>query len=309
MARIKREIEEVRELSRRQDGEAQGDDKEDEAEALSKLLDGLETRGKLPAPAANLQASLATPLPPSSIPPTFDSADSKPAIDAAATYTVSYAPNYSTSHTLALTTSFESRLHAVESALGLPQTLSSAPSPPLLSTLDQMAKKLALLTTMTPAQVDALSRRVRALTAESERLAAAKLAARQSGLSGDSTESEGGEAKSEVDEEAKGEQEARINALYGTLSTIETLSPLLPGVLERLRSLRQVHSGAAEVKQELDEAMRKQQEMEKEIGRWREGLEKVEKAVVEAEKTGGENVKAVEGWVRELEEKVKSLDS
>lgn len=317
VARLRREIEEIKELARREK-EAQGDDEEkDDAAGLSKMLDELEIDDKAPsASAARLQSSLSTPLPLSS------SSQPRPASaegEASATYTVSYSPASNPAHTLALTSAFDSRLHNLESALGLPGiSLENSPPPPMLPTLDTLAKKLAMLTSMRPAQLDALGRRVRTLTAEAEKLGAAKAAARRGQTLSDNTgittpsEAEGGEkaAGKENDdyEAAQQEQESKINALYGTLGTIERLAPLLPGVLERLRTLRVVHAGAASKHNEIEEALAKQVEMAGEIERWTEGLERVEKAVREGERVGGENVKAVEGWVRDLEVRVGKLE-
>ena len=67
------------------------------------------------------------------------------------------------------------------------------------------------------------------------------------------------------------------------------------------------HAGAASKHQELEEALKRQVEMGSEVERWVEGLEKVEQAVKEAERVGGENLRAVEGWVRELEQRVVKL--
>jgi nuclear migration protein JNM1 len=166
----------------------------------------------------------------------------------------------------------------------------------VLPTLTSLAQKLAVIGSATPSSIDALSRRVRALTAETEKMTAAKEAARAA--------TPGGDGEREDDDE----QAAKINALFGTLATIEGLAPLLPGVLERMRSLRKVHADAAGAAGEMEEALRRQEEMGREIEKWRVGLERVEEAVREGERVGGENVKTVEGWVRELEGRVKALD-
>ena len=245
-------------------------------------------------------------------------AQSTESVEQPATYTVSYSHAYNPSHTLASTSSFDARLTNLESALGLPAlSLTNKPPPPLLPTLDTLAKKLAMLTSLTPAQLDALSRRVRTLTTEAEKLGAARAAARRGQTVSDNTdttissEDSGEKAERKGDEEqaaAMQEQESKINALYGTLGTIERLGPLLPGVLERLRTLRVIHQGAASRHAEMEEALKRQAEMDKDIERWAEGLQRVEKAVAESERVGGENVKAVEGWVRELEGRIRKLE-
>ena len=102
-------------------------------------------------------------------------------------------------------------------------------------------------------------------------------------------------------------QVAKINALYGTLPTIEGLSPLLPSLLDRLRSLRAIHADAATASEGLERVERRQTEMADDIKRWKEGLEKVEKAMKQGETVMGGNMKVVEGWVKELEQKMGKL--
>ncbi|OBT76214.1 hypothetical protein VF21_05015 [Pseudogymnoascus sp. 05NY08] len=305
MARLRREVEEVRveaeqrRRGREGKGEEEGGEVEDEAVGLSRLLEELArpvvgAEGK----AERLSKALSKPLPPAEAAPTSEPA-SKQTTDAAgpATYTVTYAPSYDPTHTLARITTFDTRLASLESALGLPPAGSNAIHP-VLPALTTLSQKLAVIGSATPSSIDALSRRVRALTAETEKMAAVKEAARAA--------TPGGAADGEKDEDD--EQAAKINALFGTLATIEGLAPLLPGVLERMRSLRKVHADAAGAQGEMEEALRRQEEMGAEIEKWRVGLERVEEAVREGERVGGENVKTVEGWVRELEERVKNLD-
>lgn len=305
MARLRREVEEVRVEAeqRRRERDAKGEEEEeeeeveDEAVGLSRLLEALATPAAGPeGSASRLSKALSKPLPQAAAPaPTSQPASAQPTDAAApATYTVTYAPSYDPTHTLARITTFDTRLASLESALGLPPAGSSTLHP-VLPALTTLAQKLAVISSATPSSIDALSRRVRALTVETEKMAAVKEAARAA--------TPGSEGEKEEDEQA-----AKINALFGTLATIEGLAPLLPGVLERMRSLRKVHADAAGAAGEMEEALRRQEEMGREIEKWKVGLERVEEAVREGERVGGENVKTVEGWVRELEERVKNLD-
>ncbi len=305
----------MKELARRskEEGSAPEDSTQDAA-GLSRLLDDLELDSTKSGSAERLQKSLAAPLPKPTSATIPRAPTTKPPVP-------EQQPEQTqpSAHVLAQTADFDSRLANLESSLGLPtMSLLASPPPPMLPTLDGLAKKLAMLSSMTPAQLDALSRRVRALTTDTEKLAAAKAAARKRGptlsdstepsVVSDDAEAEGGKEGVEESDEMKEEMESRINALYGTLGTIERLAPLLPGVLERLRTLRVVHQGAATKSQEIEEALQKQVSMGFEIQRWAEGLERVEKAVRKGEETGMENVRVVEGWVRELEERVAKLE-
>ncbi|CAD0057366.1 unnamed protein product [Aureobasidium pullulans] len=103
------------------------------------------------------------------------------------------------------------------------------------------------------------------------------------------------------------EDMAKLRALYALLPTLTSLSPTVPPLLTRLRSLRTLHANAVTASQTLDEVERKQDEADKEIREWRDGLKKVEEAVAKAESGMLGNSAAVETWVKELEERVKRL--
>lgn len=103
------------------------------------------------------------------------------------------------------------------------------------------------------------------------------------------------------------EHASKITALYQVLPSITELQPLLPVVLERLRSLSVIHAGAAEARGELDDVLRRQGEMREEVKRWRTAVEETEQRMGEV---GGEmkrNVEVVGGMVRGCEEKVLEL--
>ncbi|CAD0024674.1 unnamed protein product [Aureobasidium pullulans] len=103
------------------------------------------------------------------------------------------------------------------------------------------------------------------------------------------------------------EDMAKLRALYALLPTLASLSPTVPPLLTRLRTLRTLHANAVTASQTLDEVERKQDEADKEIREWRDGLKKVEEAVAKAESGMLGNSAAVETWVKELEERVKRL--
>jgi nuclear migration protein JNM1 len=77
--------------------------------------------------------------------------------------------------------------------------------------------------------------------------------------------------------------------------------------LDRLRSLRAIHADAATASESLDRTEKKQAEMAGDIKKWREGLEKVEEAMKQGESVMSGNMKVVEGWVKELEQKMEKL--
>ncbi|KAL2041346.1 hypothetical protein N7G274_005728 [Stereocaulon virgatum] len=236
------------------------------------------------------------------------------------TYTVTYAPRYKEDHALSKVSDFDSRLALVEAALGIDAiplpTQDRSTTKAVLPTLEILDKRLTTLTTTTDSSLEILSRRVRQLTHDTEKLEqarksakAAQEALRQEALSpngkgGRSPPANTGAKFSEIEDP---ESVSKINALYGTLSTIESLAPLLPLVLDRLRSLRTLHADAATSSQTLAKVERRQEAMQEELQGWREGLEKVEKAMEQGEQTMKVNTEMVETWVKELEERMRKL--
>lgn len=105
------------------------------------------------------------------------------------------------------------------------------------------------------------------------------------------------------------DQARRISALYMLLPTIQSLQPLLPVVLERLRALSVIHTGAAEVRGELDDIERRLEGQEQDVKKWREALERAEAAMQEGKDAMKDNVQVVGDMVRGLEGRVKALNT
>lgn len=309
LARLKREIEEVKEEYGRRQAEKKdvvGEDSEDlgpDVTTLSKMLDGISvTSGATTASAsAKFAKDLGTGIKANG-PPQTSQGTGDPA-----TYTVTYAPTYQQSHALAKAADFDGRLALLEKALGispaeLPSLNGNSIPKAILPTLDTLQRQISVISESTPSSLDSISRRVRTLTQEAERLEESRKAAKTAqGV----LRAAGGDIGSEEGEDS--EQVAKINALYGTLSTIENLAPLLPSLLDRLRSLRAIHADAATASESLGRTEKKQAEMASDIKKWREGLEKVEEAMKNGETVMSGNMKVVEGWVKELEQKMEKL--
>ncbi|KAI1259275.1 Dynamitin-domain-containing protein [Xylariaceae sp. FL1019] len=220
-----------------------------------------------------------------------------------ATYTVTYAPNYEQSHAVAKVADFDRRLTLLERAIGLssasPELEGNGLPRAIMPTLETLQNQIMTLSEASTSSLDSISRRVRTLTQEAEQLEKSRKAAKAA-----QEELSAGGAQAEPDDI---EQVAKINALYGTLPTIESLTPLLPPLLDRLRSLRAIHADAATASDTLERIEKSQSEMASDIKQWKEGLEKVEKAMGEGETAMSGNMKVVEGWVQELESKVNQL--
>lgn len=229
-------------------------------------------------------------------------------------YTVTYAPSYQHINALSKVADFDARITFIETVLGIDSiplpTQDRPPTRAIFPVLDNLDRQISTLSSSTEPSLESIIRRVRQLTQDAQKLCEARAAAKaaQEALSPD--EDEPGRPLPAIDDEIQApEQISKINALYGTLTTIESLAPLLPSVLDRLRSLQSVHADAATASQNLAQLETRQENMEQELKGWREGLEKVESAMNEGERTMAENVSVVEKWVKELEDRMKTLGS
>ncbi|THZ30498.1 hypothetical protein D6C89_01429 [Aureobasidium pullulans] len=185
---------------------------------------------------------------------------------------------------------FDARLAILERQLGItsldaPEASTATSFSPIIPTLSLLDRQLALLTSSTSqTHIDTLAQ---------------KLQQQQTPKPSGTTDG--------LHELHTPEDMAKLRALYALLPTLTSLSPTVPPLLTRLRSLRTLHANAVTASQTLDEVERKQDEADKEIREWRDGLKKVEEAVAKAESGMLENSAAVETWVKELEERVKKL--
>ncbi|KAI4919035.1 uncharacterized protein J4E92_008679 [Alternaria infectoria] len=195
---------------------------------------------------------------------------------------------------------FDKRITQIENNLGLngntmPELSDQTPFP-VASTLTRLEQTLSLIGDASSNNLDAVTQNVKKLTAEAEHLKEVRNeAAQASSNSGDN------KAVTYPD------QEAKINALYGTLPSIDKLSPVLPLVLERLRTLRLVHTSAWQADQVLTQLESRQSKQEQEIKRWERQLEVLERDYKKAEATTVNNVKTVGNDVKMLEEKMAKL--
>ncbi len=302
IARLKREIEEAKEEYGKQKAAAdqtkEEEVSEDEIESLSQVLDEL---SRLDRPLASRT------LPPP--PPIGLGGAAAAGPEQSASHTIPSAPSFEQAHVLAKAADFDSRLLVLEQALGVGSSSmhefdSNGLPRALIPLLEQMHKQVTTLSEASVPSLDSISRRVRALTQEAEGLEKAR---RNAKAAHEALASTGAAPPDEVANAYDSEQMSKINALYGTLPTIENLAPLLPPLLDRLRSLRMLHADAATASETLASLEKKQAEMSGEIQQWREGLEKLEGAVREGDATMTKNVDVISGWVKDLEERMAKL--
>lgn len=224
------------------------------------------------------------------------------------TYTITYAPAYEQTHALAKAADFDRRLLALEKGLGISSSMTveagGAGLPrAILPTLDNMDKQIATLAQASTANLDAISRRVRTLASDQDKLNDSREKAKA--LREELGKGSGSSSQSPIGDDA--DQDTKINALYGVLPTIESLAPMLPPLLDRLRSLRAIHADAATASQTLEQIEQRQADMTTELKQWREGLQKLEEAMKEGDSTVKSNMTVMEGWIKDLEARMGKL--
>lgn len=320
VARLRQEVAEVkgefeRRRAREEHGEAKDGAEEDTLDALSRVLHGstaTNTNGAANRMVKQLRnASRA-----------YDSsklastAEAREQNQQGPEYSVAYAPSYQQNHALAKVADFDARIGFIETLLGI-NTI-PLPTQERLSTraifpiLDNLDRQISTLSSSTESSLDSITRRVRKLTQDAQKLTEARTAAKAAQEALDSELSDTARPLNSNNEGVKNgledpEQISKINALYGTLATIESLAPLLPSVLDRLRSLQTVHAEAATASQTLTQLEARQDAMVQDLKGWKEGLEKIESAMNHGEHTMAGNLTVVEKWVKELEDRIKKL--
>lgn len=283
-------------------------------EEVATMLSALEGDGKGRGAQARLARKMATSLgvvgqvtreipgPSAEDPGEKDQTSTSGEAGSTATYTITYSPAYNKSHTMIRVAQFDQRLTLLEKVLGVSASAvvnvdRQLPSNAMIPTLDELSRQMGVLNTSTIASLDAASRRVKQLLSDAEKLADARKAAKSmtvdDGSSIDSLENE--------------ETISKINALYGVLPTIEKTTPLLFAILDRLRSLRAIHQDAATSSETLKKIESRQDEIGAEIKTWEESLVNMEGLVKEGQGTIESNMGKVEGWVKELEEKMMAV--
>ncbi|KAL6830757.1 Dynamitin domain-containing protein [Trichoderma sp. SZMC 28015] len=296
IARLKREVEETKdEYAKRKGASAGGDDGSPgdmRLESLSQTLDDLSRRSGItgiqkidPASATTGEAVAGS-------------------LEAGPTYTITYAPTYEQTHALAKAADFDRRLLILERSLGISSSSMSEAGEgglprAILPTLDSLEKQISTLSQASTANLDTISRRVRALATEQDKLNESREKAK-------ALREELGKHAGAPQADTS-EQEAKINALYAILPTIENLTPILPPLLDRLRSLRAIHADAATASQTLDQIEKQQAEIATEVKLWKDGIEKLEETVSNGDKVMKTNVETMEGWVKDLEQRLEKL--
>ncbi|KAJ3041090.1 hypothetical protein HDV00_009990 [Rhizophlyctis rosea] len=232
------------------------------------------------------------------------------------TYELLYTPQTLKTTTLSKLTTLESRLTSLERLLGTSHldptdqtdttTSLLQSSGSLIGALERLDHHLALLSQ--PRTLDALSRKVKNLTGEMERLAelrkkreletSLQLEGRSStvpsSLDGDPT------STSSPAQQITPDQDRKINRLFLTLDRVDPIASVVPHLLARLQGLRSLHAEAAVFSESLRMLVREQER----IG---EGAKVVEEALKSLEGSVRENEEGVKKNLASLEDRMKAL--
>ncbi|KAG9589965.1 hypothetical protein KCU77_g7911, partial [Aureobasidium melanogenum] len=285
LARLNREMQEVQNELEKRKSEVNGTqahpEDEDVAAQLARLSTALDSMRQSQFAQARLSKQLATSTPAKADAVTVPESTRSGEVTKETTDT----------QTLNKVADFDARLALLERQLGITSldtpeaSTANSTFTPIIPTLSLLDRQLALLTSSSSqSHIDTLAQ---------------KLQQQQQAPTAGTTDTN--------HDSQSPEDMAKLRALYALLPTLTSLSPTLPPLLTRLRSLRTLHANAVTASQTLDEVEQRQDEADKEIREWRDGLKKVEEAVARAESGMLENSAAVEAWVKELEERVKKL--
>ncbi|KAF2468209.1 uncharacterized protein BDR25DRAFT_290906 [Lindgomyces ingoldianus] len=197
---------------------------------------------------------------------------------------------------------FDHRLTNLERSLGLngntmPDLADKAPFP-IFPTLEKLEQTISTLADASSGNLDAAAQQIKKMILDAEQLKE---------LRQEASRSTPGPNSSSAKSPEPSEQESKVNALYGTLPAIDKLSPLLPLVLDRLRTLRLVHTSAWQADEVLTELEHRQSKQEDEIKKWETSIETQLQNVKVCEQSLQMNMKTVGDWVKRIEERIEKL--
>ncbi|ODQ66694.1 hypothetical protein NADFUDRAFT_50605 [Nadsonia fulvescens var. elongata DSM 6958] len=178
---------------------------------------------------------------------------------------------------------------------------------PILSTLNDMEKKLNLLTS-TPQAIDSISKMIdsQQMLARStnSRFGAGHISQTQRGPyppSGLKSE------ESEFSVLLESSNIRLINEIYEKLSAIGNIDLLIPRVLGRLKSLQVIHADAGASISLTQELHQKLSSMDIEINEWKNSLKILQENFIKTIDITEKNRVDIEDWVKTLEQKVAEL--
>lgn len=167
----------------------------------------------------------------------------------------------------------EARVSKLEKLIGSIDTTQEAK--PLLYTLQDLKTKLSLLTS-TPAAVETSVRNLQPLLASVDIL------------------------NSKQQPSATVAQQERIKNFYEQLAKFENFQALMPKVLQRLQCLSEIHSDASNANATFKDMDNIISTLRSDLGKWEESIEGLEQKFVDIEETSQKNKETVKAWIDEI---------
>ncbi|CBQ68798.1 conserved hypothetical protein [Sporisorium reilianum SRZ2] len=186
----------------------------------------------------------------------------------------------------------EARLSELESTLGLEQALLDESKPvsrPVLTTLARLEHQLSILSQ--PRHLDAISRRVKVLVTEMDRVhdVRRKLTTAEPGPA--DTTSTGTLTPAEL---------TQLQQLFAVSTRLEPLLPVIPSVLTRLQTLAELHSSAAHFGSVLDELHESSSERQVQEHEMEALLSKIEANMDETSRKVEANFESLQNRIEEV---------
>lgn len=173
---------------------------------------------------------------------------------------------------------------------------------PLSTSVSRLEQQLSLLTQ--PRHLDAISRRVKLLSTELERLheAKRKAPADSKGIStsGGSRQFPVGNGAATGTAELDAETRAKLSSLFALQTRLEPLIPLAPSLLARMRSLATLHASSSTFASNLEATVKGDAQL-------KAGQTELKTMLAEAEESLKENVQAVKGNLEAVEKRMEEL--
>ncbi|KAI9089613.1 Dynamitin-domain-containing protein [Phlyctochytrium arcticum] len=258
-----------------------------------------------------------TPETSQSVPTTDPSNDST---SAGLTYELFYTPESAKLAQLANLSELESRLASLERLIGTHflqgldgshESVSSLleDNGSLIGVLEKLDNQLALLTQ--PRQVDLISRRVKSLTSDMERLAELRKKQQLDASFGISNENLLRSSNSSMQDVGvfQTESERRISALYNIMEKVDPVAGVIPHLVSRLRGLKHLHSEAAVFSESLKMLVQEQERMDDGLGLVRESMDQLNQSVKANESAVERNVEALQIRLEDLSQRMNRLSS
>ncbi|EST09024.1 Dynamitin [Kalmanozyma brasiliensis GHG001] len=196
----------------------------------------------------------------------------------------------------------EARLSELESTLGLEQALldESAPATrPVLPTLSRLEHQLSLLSQ--PRHLDAISRRVKVLVTEMDRVHDTRRKLNTTDAASTTTDSSASTSTLTPAEHTK------LQHLFDVSTRLEPLLPVLPSVLARLQTLSDLHSSAAHFGTALEELEDGKTEREQQEQEMEELLRKIEANMEENRGKVEANLESLQTRMEALSERLEKV--